>query len=614
MTNLSFSGGGWNTHTALSATFSAALQKLRSETQGSANFGDLFGPTASISANSGGAWFLGMLAYSQYFEDDLANGSDGWFEGGYMGQMDQIFDQGRRNMMVNKNEVASLLRDSYSPRLVKRMQAALQDDYPREDLKKLISGSNKRRFVYQALRCGQSKGAKDIHYGRLLFGKKLWTDLKNQPAGPAKNTLEEVIYIIGLARLARQTSFSWNTLNHELTFQPYGMNEELSDVKLSSDTNSWASDKSLFIASTLLSEPSALTANLSSVDADLKAGQAQFGASPLLLTSYPKNAKTQNLDTLLAGDFQLNYSRRGGSSRLSNRQDLSKSFGADVPVLDATAASSAAIGMFASLANTYPKFLKKNGDIMASLLRNFAVAGYFPDGQDDLSMLLGKNPRSKNVGLDQLSSDRYVRLADGAYLDNTSAAYQLSALQQSGTKDGFELTLFVNSSSDGLPVTDLLRAVNASKNNIKIGKNYSFSNSLAELFGYVGDPEFDYIDPTSSFEEDLVPGVAYRRMATTIFDPSAFVGESPDWQSSTTRDTLINYWSLDVETVDNATMGIEGGYKGEIKVFENITPGSSSAPYTKDILSGYENVFDITQEAYLSGGGWPHLKDALGLA
>ena len=158
MTNLSFSGGGWNTHTALSATFSAALQKLRSETQGSANFGDLFGPTASISANSGGAWFLGMLAYSQYFEDDLANGSDGWFEGGYMGQMDQIFDQGRRNMMVNKNEVASLLRDSYSPRLVKRMQAALQDDYPREDLKKLISGSNKRRFVYQALRCVQSKG------------------------------------------------------------------------------------------------------------------------------------------------------------------------------------------------------------------------------------------------------------------------------------------------------------------------------------------------------------------------------------------------------------------------------------------------------------------------
>ena len=155
---------------------------------------------------------------------------------------------------------------------------------------------------------------------------------------------------------------------------------------------------------------------------------------------------------------------------------------------------------------------------------------------------------------------------------------------------------------------------NASKNNIKIGRNYSFSNSLAELFGYVGDPKFDYIDPTSSFEEDLVPGVAYRRMATTIFDPSAFVGESPDWQSSTMRDTLINYWSLDVETVDNATMGIEGGYKGEIKVFENITPGSSSAPYTKDILSGYENVFDITQEAYLSGGGWPHLKDALGLA
>ena len=152
MTNLSFSGGGWNTHTALSATFSTALQKLRGDTQASANFGDLFGPTSSISANSGGAWFLGMLAYSQYFEDDLADQSDGWFEAGYMGQMDQIFDQGRRNMMINKDEVISLLRDNYSSKLVDPMQAALQEDYSREEMKELFSGSHSRRFVYQALR------------------------------------------------------------------------------------------------------------------------------------------------------------------------------------------------------------------------------------------------------------------------------------------------------------------------------------------------------------------------------------------------------------------------------------------------------------------------------
>ena len=208
MANLSFSGGGWNTHTALSATFSAALQKLRGETQASATFADLFAPTSSISANSGGAWFLGMLAYSQYFEDDLADQSAGWFEGGYMGQMDQIFDQGRRNMTINHDEVISLLRDNYSPRLVKIMQEALQEDYSREDVKELISGSRKRRFVYQALRRSQSKGAEDVHYGRLLFGKKLWTDLVDQSAGPAKNALDEVVYVLGLARLARQTNFS----------------------------------------------------------------------------------------------------------------------------------------------------------------------------------------------------------------------------------------------------------------------------------------------------------------------------------------------------------------------------------------------------------------------
>ena len=392
------------------------------------------------------------------------------------------------------------------------------------------------------------------------------------------------------------------------------MNDELSDVKLSSKRNAWAVDKNLFIASTLISEPSALMVNLANVDADAKTGLTQFGATPFLLASYPKNADNQHLDALPAGDFELNYSRRSGSTRFGSREILPKNFSADVPILDATAASSAAIGMFASLSNSYPKFLKKNGDLVSSLLRDFAVAGYFPDGKDDLSMLLGKNPRLKDVEFNQLSSDRYLRLADGAYFDNTSAAYQLGALQQSGAMDDFELTLFVNSSSDGLPVTDLLRAVNASKSDVKLGKDFSFSNSLAELFGYVCDPELDYINPTSSLEEDLVPGVAYRRMATTIFDPNAFVGEVPDWQFSETNDTLINYWTLDVKTVDNATIGVEGGHKGVIKVFENITPSSSSAPYTKDILSGYETVFDLTQEAYLSGGGWPHLKDALGLA
>ena len=113
-----------------------------------------------------------------------------------MGQMDQVFDQGRRNMMINKDEVISLLRDNYSSKLVNTMQAALQEDYSREEIKELSSRSRSRQFVYQALRRSQSNGAEDIHYGQLLLGKKLWTDLVNQPAGPAKNALEEVIYIL----------------------------------------------------------------------------------------------------------------------------------------------------------------------------------------------------------------------------------------------------------------------------------------------------------------------------------------------------------------------------------------------------------------------------------
>ena len=88
---VSFSGGGWNTHTASAGFIGAGLQAAqRSNHQ--YTFDNLFAHQNGAGGNSGGSWFLTMLAYSDEFADALANRPDDWFSSNeYMGIQKQIF-------------------------------------------------------------------------------------------------------------------------------------------------------------------------------------------------------------------------------------------------------------------------------------------------------------------------------------------------------------------------------------------------------------------------------------------------------------------------------------------------------------------------------------------
>ena len=87
---VTFSGGGWNSHTASSGWVAGALKALNNEQQNkfqSGGLNELFKNINGFAANSGGGWFLSMLGFSKPFEDAITKNPSSWFDqDGYMGK------------------------------------------------------------------------------------------------------------------------------------------------------------------------------------------------------------------------------------------------------------------------------------------------------------------------------------------------------------------------------------------------------------------------------------------------------------------------------------------------------------------------------------------------
>ena len=86
---LSFSGGGFHSHSALSG-FTAGLLGESDDT----SLSEVFSNVRMITANSGGTWFMTQLAYSSHFENAIANRNTrvgNWGgSNGYIGEMQTV--------------------------------------------------------------------------------------------------------------------------------------------------------------------------------------------------------------------------------------------------------------------------------------------------------------------------------------------------------------------------------------------------------------------------------------------------------------------------------------------------------------------------------------------
>lgn len=93
MSNLvAFTGGGWNAMAGHSGWIGAALQASKQLQLDPMTLDQLFAETNKVAGNSGGSWFLSMLAYSEEFANKLLSQPKDWFGDGYMGEQKKIFD------------------------------------------------------------------------------------------------------------------------------------------------------------------------------------------------------------------------------------------------------------------------------------------------------------------------------------------------------------------------------------------------------------------------------------------------------------------------------------------------------------------------------------------
>ena len=385
-TYVSFSGGGWHSHTSLAGWVAGLLDSTGQDLT------HAFEHVDGLSANSGGGWFMSMLAYSPSFVNGLELDRDQYAESGYLGQVTELFD-GALN-----DEPCVGWGDLLDSAVTGEMVELICEYFPK----------------YQG------------HFGVY----KLNRDEQGQ------------------------VHLNWHRLVHQVVYQPLGLEDELAGITLSSPHLSWASDKSLMYASNAMTDEVMLAYDQDArlywgIYASLSAGESlptQHGATPVVFTS-PGDSGAQAQPVFTAGALRLTHEEVGVDP-------VSASIGAvdasNVSIFDASIASSAALAFGASYG-----MLDALSPVSTGLMTtSWFLSGLAPPA--DLTggeLRFRRDGRIYNedgdVGyesFDSLASTGTVRLGDGGFVDNAAVTTLVRHIQQNQQGD-FQLVAFMNSTS-----------------------------------------------------------------------------------------------------------------------------------------------------------------------
>ena len=193
----------------------------------------------------------------------------------------------------------------------------------------------------------------------------------------------------------------------------------------------------------------------------------------------------QSSAQLPSGANSLKYSTNAWFGGPSDQQiDLPTSIDAsELSVFDVTTASSSAVGLLAAPAS-YTSILGTSEASLASPLVNQLAYGLsdlappatFKNGAIEMPSEV-QTGSSLKAQFNLLSTELTTRLADGAYVDNTSAAYMVKQIQSEQTiDDSFYLTIFSNSTStpeSGITMPGVSQT-----------QAFTVTSDIADLFGY----------------------------------------------------------------------------------------------------------------------------------
>ncbi len=549
---LGISGGGWNSHSVASGLISGALAGLSKRENRAIDLGTLMADVDGLSANSGGSWFLTQMAYSPSFRQALESeaGRNSWNSTGYNGQVAELFN-------------------------------------------------NNTKQAVDVLKSLQSKSSRQV----------------------AKNFLKlptEILYWIGIAQGLASTGVNWRNVVDRYAFGPYGMVGELANKTLSSARETWSRGKDLVIAAAAQSAPAVmdqvgLLANkiFAAVTSPDVPGIESSQVTPLSLVSDSSadGSSIQAKAVLTAGNTQtLIYSNnKWFANPASSSGSIPASSGSKASVIDATTASSAAVALYTA-PKTYeaikwmPAFLANQ---LTYLARDLSPLGQFTGGEFSMPKQLPDGMNRETASTEQVMQ-RYqeaglARLADGGYVDNTSAAYMLKQIQESiGSSAEFNLTIFMNSTVD--PLTGIKMQTGPNQQS-----SYWVPRDVGRLFGNSNGNNND--GAVTAFDAYPNPPV----VAPTIFKKEAWYGEDPVWKTSSSSIDM-SYFDLNVETVANAALGIQGGQKGRLHLFVTNNKDSLAAPATTGILGQYANNYDFVRDWVSQGVGLDAIQSAFGLS
>ena len=446
----------------------------------------------------------------------------------------------------------------------------------------------------------------------------LWKGLSPDPSftDSIKEYFPTSSIIFSWINLISEYGFDWHSFNDYFTYQPfnnYPMHDELYSLTLSSERLPWANDKDLVTAAAVQTEPVVLNEYgwlndkvFASVQPSNLKPKAQ--ASPLgLVSDYDEVlGESIGIAKIYSGQGVIEYTTNEFSPQYATTPLKAKYDANDLGVIDAAIASSSAAALLAApttFKNVSSLLVSPMRNELAERYRNLAPWSSFNNKGDGTFDIRRSVLSSEDIDNDfqRFSRDGYTRLADGGYVDNTSAAFMLNHLQNENRESNFHMTIFANTSSK--PSIQMKIDNDGLKS-----KNFALTTDVASLFGNS--------DGNNSDGEIIEPnffGVPLNVPSSKIFDSDAWIGvDEPTWSFS--KDNFkIDHFSLEVTTVDNKSFDIKGGQSGVVDIYLASNTDGFAAPIKSSHLAAYADNYSFYRQAISEGGGFEHLIKSFGV-
>ena len=362
----------------------------------------------------------------------------------------------------------------------------------------------------------------------------------------------------------------WHHIVEDVVFKDNQIQTNLSGTR-----QTWSDDKTLILASTLLTNevvlgehllqpqyyqacraPAEPTMSETDVSACSESDIITADVSPVAFTSLPKSSDLTALPFFSATEepvsrpqFNLGYLPASSDAVEVIQTTISNPKRTDqISVIVAASASSAATGFAASH--------KVTDSWLASYAGSDEPITFALDG--GLEHLI-----SDKIDTQTLASKKVVQLADGGAADNSAVAHLVAFLQLNGKADEFNIVAFDNVQALYLPNNDESKRVGIDIANL-FGQGLSKGNKICS--GKNGKGYCVTAPNLQIFEIDA--------LETT---PVTWSSRAPSEADSSVVNEIL-YTKYSVKTVDNPNFGIKAGSTGTLHAFTAAWSNAATAP------------------------------------